>query len=75
MLNTLILLAIFVFSALINPEPAHAYLDPGSGSYFIQIVIATLAGSGFLIKTQWGKIKEIFKKPKEKKGGEDKKSD
>ena len=25
--------------------PAYAYLDPGTGSYFIQIIIATLLGS------------------------------
>ena len=25
--------------------PAYAYLDPGTGSYFLQIIIATLLGS------------------------------
>ena len=37
--------------------PAYAYLDPGTGSYFIQIVIATLLGAMYGIKKFWYKIK------------------
>ena len=37
--------------------PAYAYLDPGTGSYFIQIIIATLLGSIYAIKQFWYKIK------------------
>ena len=37
--------------------PAYAYLDPGTGSYFIQIIIATLLGSMYAIKQFWYKIK------------------
>ena len=37
--------------------PAYAYLDPGTGSYFIQIIIATLLGSIYAIKQFWHKIK------------------
>ena len=41
-------------------RPAHAYLDPGTGSYFVQILIAGLAGGGYLIVTFWSKIKGFF---------------
>ena len=37
--------------------PAYAYLDPGTGSYFIQIIIATLLGAMYAIKHYWYKIK------------------
>jgi len=37
-----------------------AYLDPGSGSYLIQILIAALLGSAFVIKSFWGQIKNFF---------------
>ena len=37
--------------------PAYAYLDPGTGSYFIQIIIATLLGAMYAIKQFWYKIK------------------
>lgn len=35
---------------------ADAYLDMGSGSYFIQILAATFFGFIFTIKMTWGKI-------------------
>jgi hypothetical protein len=42
------------------PAKAHAYLDPGTGSYVIQIIIATLAGGTYVVITSWGKIKTFF---------------
>jgi len=33
-----------------------AYIDPGSGSIILQLVIATLLGGGILIKAFWKKI-------------------
>jgi hypothetical protein len=37
-----------------------AYLDPGSGSYLIQILIAALLGGGFVIKAFWRQISTFF---------------
>ena len=34
-----------------------AYLDPGSGSVIIQILIAALLGVGIALRASWGKIK------------------
>jgi len=39
-----------------------AYLDPGSGSYLIQLLIAALLGGGFAIKTFWKQISAFFRK-------------
>lgn len=36
------------------------YLDPGSGSILIQLVVAALLGSGLFIRSQWTKIKEML---------------
>ena len=36
------------------------YLDPGSGSILIQLLIATLLGLGFALRASWGKIKGFF---------------
>jgi hypothetical protein len=41
-----------------------AYLDPGSGSVLIQLLIAGLVGAGFILKASWSKIKVIFKRSK-----------
>ena len=41
------------------------YLDPGSGSFLIQIAIATLLGLAIAVRASWGKIKGLFgSKPK-----------
>ena len=40
------------------------YLDPGSGSFFIQLLIAGIAGAGLFIAVSWSKIKRLFKKNK-----------
>ena len=38
----------------------HLYLDPGSGSILIQLVIAALLGLGIAIRASWGTIKKWF---------------
>ena len=40
-----------------TPPP---YLDPGSGSFIIQILIAALLGLGVALRASWGKIKGYF---------------
>jgi len=63
-----------IFFQLIFAGQVKAYLDPGSGSYLIQILIATIAGGGFLLKSQWAKIKNVLFKSKsaQEKDGNDK---
>lgn len=36
------------------------YIDPGSGSYLVQMIIAAILGSLFYIKTIWRRIKFFF---------------
>jgi hypothetical protein len=43
------------------------YIDPGSGSYLIQIIIAAVLGAGFFIKNFWLSIKAFFTGNKPKK--------
>jgi hypothetical protein len=38
------------------------YLDPGSGSFLLQLLIAGLAGIGIAIGASWSKIKRLFVK-------------
>jgi hypothetical protein len=40
-----------------------AYLDPGSGSFLLQILLATLLASLLFMKTFWRKVFGFFKKP------------
>ena len=44
------------------------YLDPGSGSFIIQIAIAAALGLAVAIRASWGSIKKYFgakQKPEE----------
>ena len=47
---------------IIFPKQVLAYLDPGTGSYVFQILIAVLLGSAFAIKIFWVKIINFIKK-------------
>jgi len=47
-------------------SPVHkplAYLDPGSGSFILQIVLAALLASLFFMRTYWRKLINKFRKP------------
>ena len=40
----------------------NAYLDPGSGSFIIQLIIASLLGAALVVRTSWSRIKSFFKR-------------
>lgn len=39
-----------------------AYLDPGSGSYLLQLLIAGLLGGALVIRSSWDRIKSFFRR-------------
>jgi hypothetical protein len=49
------------------------YVDPGSGSYIIQVIVAAVLGAGFWIKTSWYRIKSFFGRTKSEPPKEDEK--
>jgi len=51
------LLGVFV---LLLPREALAYIDPGTGSYMLQLVLAALLGGLFALKIFWKNIKSFF---------------
>ncbi len=50
---------------MVSSREASAYLDPGSGSYMIQILIGLFLGGFFTLKLYWRKLKGFFSKDKE----------
>jgi len=48
---------IFSLALFLTPQAAQAYLDPGTGSYIIQIVIGMVAGAIFALKIYWTRVK------------------
>lgn len=47
-------------SMLVFPGQALAYLDAGSGSYLLQMLLAALLGGLYTIKLYWAKVKTFF---------------
>lgn len=45
-------------------NPILLYVDPGSGSYLVQVIIAAILGALFYFKTIWWQIKAFFTKSK-----------
>ena len=66
------LLAATLFYIMITGE-ARAYVDPGTGSYILQILIAGLLGAAFALKLYWNKLKGFISSSRSgrKKRGDD----
>ena len=58
MLRGLLILVLIINIFFISS--AYAYLDPGTGSYILQLVVGLFFGFLFLLKTFWLKIKLFF---------------
>jgi hypothetical protein len=39
-----------------------AYLDPGSGSFLLQLLLAGVLGGLFVLRSQWAKVKGFFRR-------------
>ena len=54
----------------------HPYLDPGSGSFLLQLAIAALLGLAVALRAYWGTIKKWFGiKPKPNEEDDDESED
>lgn len=71
------ILALILF--VVFTKEAYAYLDPGTGSYVLQLLVAGALGGLFAVKTFWRQLVSFFtnlfskKKPKkirEKQNGQ-----
>ena len=50
-----------VFAVLVTAWlPASAYIDPGSGSAIMSLIIGFFVALGLMVKTYWYKLKALF---------------
>lgn len=56
--GVVIALALLVWSG--SAGSAYAYLDPGTGSFFLQMLIGGIAGSLVAAKMYWSRVKAFF---------------
>lgn len=50
----------------LNIQPAFAYIDVGSGSFFFQAFLAVILGSLAYVKVAWGRLKMMFQRAPKK---------
>ena len=58
----LVVLPLFFF-----PTKANAYLDPGTGSYVLQLILAFVIGGLYNLMLYWKRIKAYFRRSASKK--------
>lgn len=52
--NAVVLAVVLLF---VCGQHVHAYIDPGSGSYVLQLIVAGLLGAGVIVRIYWKRIK------------------
>ena len=57
--NFSICMIVFVFWLLLT-VPVYAYLDPGSGSMLLQLLLGGLAGLAIVLKLYWQRFLALF---------------
>lgn len=50
------LFGLLVLFMVLAPSPAHAYIDPLSGSVIFQVVVAGLLAASFTLRTFWTRV-------------------
>lgn len=58
--KTLTLVSFVLLFLVLTTRPAHAYLDPASGSMILQVIVAAVAAVLITIKAFWHKIRGMF---------------
>ena len=58
---TLLLVLYFVW---MSQAQVDAYLDPGSGSMLVQLLLGGVAGAAVIMKLGWERFKDVFRSSK-----------
>lgn len=54
------LFLLIIIGLMLSSAPAFAYIDPGTGSFLVQGIIAVFIGVGVTGKLYWHKIKAML---------------
>jgi hypothetical protein len=64
-------LLLLVLSLLLLPSIAQAYLDPGTGSYVLQLLLGTVLGGLFALGVFWRRVVAFIKRLFERGSSDD----
>jgi hypothetical protein len=53
---------VIFFATTMCPQDADAYIDPGTGSYFFQILVASAIGALFVLRNSLRQLWSLLKK-------------
>jgi len=67
MIKLVVVTYCFCLLIVITASPAYAYLDAGTGSMILQLILGGLAGLAVILKVFWHSILGIFGLNKKKK--------
>jgi hypothetical protein len=72
MKDTALVGVLIVWGLLFFERPVHAYLDPGSGSILLQILLGGTAAVGVILRLYWGRLLVLLRfRPKDDPSGRD----
>lgn len=72
--GVIVTLALATALQLILVRDASAYLDPGTGSFIFQTVVAMVLGAAFTVRHYWARVKSVFgSKPPPERAADDEK--
>jgi hypothetical protein len=60
LLTLRVVCSLVVLSGVFTTE-AHAYIDPGSGSVLLQLILGGIAGIGVVAKLYWDRVKTRYR--------------
>ena len=58
-----------IWFLLVSIIPAYAYLDPGSGSLLLQVLLGGVAALAVILKFYWNRFLSLFRRDKKIKEG------
>ena len=64
-------IAVAFLLLLFAPTPARAYIDPGTGSFLVQGIIAAILGAAVAIRMYWRRVRAFFTRRSPADEGED----
>ena len=59
---SVLLVILFTVACVVQASVAHAYIDPGTGSYLFQLLIGGALGGMVALKLYWKDIVNFFRK-------------
>ena len=62
-------IVLVIYFVWMSQAQVDAYLDPGSGSMLVQLLLGGVAGAAVILKLGWQRFKDVFRSKDTRTGG------